>query len=75
MSINLRQILRSRDTLAFMAKSPKKVKISAFLNSDTHQRVKTEAKQSGVSLVDYVSDSVEQRLRSVERKRSERKSA
>lgn len=60
-----------------MAKSPKKekVKISAFLKPATHQRVKSEAKQAGVSLVDYVSDSVEQRLSSVERKRLSRKSA
>lgn len=53
--------------------TPKKVKISAYLRDKaTHRRVKQEAKAAGVSLVDYVSDSVEQRLKNVDRKRVKR---
>lgn len=59
------------------AKAPKKdkIKISAFLKAETLPRVKREAKASGISMTDYVSDSVEQRLSAIERKRKQRKVA
>lgn len=44
------------------SEKPKRVKISAFLTEKTKGKAEAAAKRDGVSLVDYVAESVEQRL-------------
>lgn len=48
------------------------VRISAGIKIETFPKAKKLAKEAGVSLMQYVSDAVERRVKDVERKRQKR---